>query len=130
MNHPLCANGCGFYGSAEYFNLRFNCYNEYQKQEHEINALASSIAHLSLANENIVAAASSDREFQNQDYAIRALASSMAQLSLANGSRCTCCDNRQGLMGFSCRCGNMFCVYHRLPEDHSCTFDFKTFVFA
>uniref|UniRef100_A0A2C9WGM9 AN1-type domain-containing protein n=1 Tax=Manihot esculenta TaxID=3983 RepID=A0A2C9WGM9_MANES len=28
-------------------------------------------------------------------------------------------------MGFNCRCGNAFCRWHRQPEDHACTVDFK-----
>jgi predicted nucleic acid binding AN1-type Zn finger protein len=26
-------------------------------------------------------------------------------------------------MGFSCRCGEVYCSKHRLPEEHGCTFD-------
>lgn len=26
---------------------------------------------------------------------------------------------------WECRCGHKFCLDHRLPEEHECTFDFK-----
>lgn len=25
-----------------------------------------------------------------------------------------------------CKCGKTFCINHRLPEEHDCTFDFKS----
>jgi predicted nucleic acid binding AN1-type Zn finger protein len=28
-----------------------------------------------------------------------------------------------GLLGVECRCGFVYCNFHRLPEDHSCHFD-------
>lgn len=40
-------------------------------------------------------------------------------------NRCCECSKRVGLTGFKCRCDQMFCSNHRLPEDHRCTFDFK-----
>lgn len=27
-------------------------------------------------------------------------------------------------MGLACRCGYTYCSTHRLPEDHSCSFDY------
>jgi predicted nucleic acid binding AN1-type Zn finger protein len=28
-------------------------------------------------------------------------------------------------LGIECKCGLFFCSHHRLPEDHSCTFNHK-----
>ncbi|KAL0400856.1 UNVERIFIED_CONTAM: Zinc finger A20 and AN1 domain-containing stress-associated protein 5 [Sesamum latifolium] len=39
--------------------------------------------------------------------------------------RCRSCSKRVGVMGFECRCGEMFCGAHRHPEVHACGFDFK-----
>tara|TARA_Y100000389_G_C17463928_1_gene523936 strand:+ start:829 stop:1152 length:324 start_codon:yes stop_codon:yes gene_type:complete len=39
------------------------------------------------------------------------------------------CKAKVSLIGYSCRCisnGGKFCANHRMPEDHSCTFDYKT----
>ncbi|MCD7455576.1 hypothetical protein HAX54_028697 [Datura stramonium] len=40
--------------------------------------------------------------------------------------RCMVCKKKVGLLGFSCRCEGMFCRVHRYPEEHACTFDFKS----
>ncbi|PKA66833.1 Zinc finger A20 and AN1 domain-containing stress-associated protein 1 [Apostasia shenzhenica] len=40
--------------------------------------------------------------------------------------RCTQCRKKVGLTGFRCRCGLTFCGTHRYPEQHGCSFDFKT----
>lgn len=29
-------------------------------------------------------------------------------------------------MEHRCRCSKVFCITHRLPEEHKCTFDYKT----
>ncbi|CAA6660690.1 unnamed protein product [Spirodela intermedia] len=42
------------------------------------------------------------------------------------GGRCTSCRKKVGLTGFRCRCGETFCSSHRYPEQHACTYDFKT----
>ena len=48
-------------------------------------------------------------------------------------SRCKCitkdggkCRKKLTLMDMECRCGKKFCALHRLPEEHNCTFDYKT----
>ncbi|KAM7497230.1 hypothetical protein LguiA_021644 [Lonicera macranthoides] len=40
-------------------------------------------------------------------------------------SRCSGCRRKVGLMGFRCRCGEMFCSEHRYSDRHDCTFDYK-----
>ena len=42
-----------------------------------------------------------------------------------NHSLCWTCEKKAGLMGFKCKCGYTFCKRHRIPEKHSCEFDFK-----
>jgi len=46
----------------------------------------------------------------------------------SNTPRCVVCIKKVGLLGFSCSCSdkNIFCGVHRLPENHSCNFDYKT----
>ncbi|WMV20139.1 hypothetical protein MTR67_013524 [Solanum verrucosum] len=36
------------------------------------------------------------------------------------------CKKKVRLIGFSCRCKGMFCSVHRYPEEHACTFDYKS----
>ncbi|KAK0595763.1 hypothetical protein LWI29_009771 [Acer saccharum] len=42
-------------------------------------------------------------------------------------SRCNKCNRKVGLIGFKCRCGDLFCGKHRYATEHSCTFDYKKF---
>jgi len=44
-----------------------------------------------------------------------------------NLNKCGSCRKKVGLLGFSCRCGGMFCSNHRHSNDHNCTFDYKTY---
>ncbi|KAL2507885.1 Zinc finger A20 and AN1 domain-containing stress-associated protein 6 [Forsythia ovata] len=41
-------------------------------------------------------------------------------------NRCSTCNKRVGLMGFKCRCGNLFCGSHRYTDKHDCPFDYRT----
>ncbi len=40
--------------------------------------------------------------------------------------RCQTCRKKLTLTASLCRCGCKFCDLHRLPEDHSCTYDYTT----
>ncbi|XP_031112590.1 zinc finger A20 and AN1 domain-containing stress-associated protein 5-like [Ipomoea triloba] len=35
------------------------------------------------------------------------------------------CRRKVGLIGFRCRCGEVFCSEHRYSDRHDCTFDYK-----
>ena len=35
---------------------------------------------------------------------------------------CLGCKKKTKLMSFKCKCGKTFCIKHRLPETHNCTF--------
>ncbi|KAL6502982.1 switch-activating protein Sap1 [Orobanche hederae] len=35
------------------------------------------------------------------------------------------CRKRVGLMGFQCRCGDVFCSEHRYSDRHDCSYDYK-----
>jgi hypothetical protein len=41
--------------------------------------------------------------------------------------RCFSCNKKVGLLGFDCRCNNIYCSKCRYPEDHSCIFDHKNY---
>ncbi|CAH1437985.1 unnamed protein product [Lactuca virosa] len=40
-------------------------------------------------------------------------------------NRCSGCKRKVGLMGFRCRCGEMFCSEHRYSDRHDCNYDYK-----
>ncbi|KAK1579065.1 hypothetical protein Q3G72_035280 [Acer saccharum] len=42
-------------------------------------------------------------------------------------SRCNKCNKKVGLIGFNCRCGDLFCGEHRYATEHYCTFNYKKF---
>ncbi|KAK8940067.1 Zinc finger A20 and AN1 domain-containing stress-associated protein 6 [Platanthera guangdongensis] len=39
-------------------------------------------------------------------------------------NRCCFCNKRVGLMGFKCRCGDVFCSVHLYWDKHNCVFDY------
>jgi AN1-like Zinc finger len=43
-----------------------------------------------------------------------------------NRKRCFGCAKKVGLTGMECKCGYVFCSKHRYPEEHACSFDFRT----
>jgi hypothetical protein len=41
--------------------------------------------------------------------------------------RCPCCSHKLHLSDMACgKCGDRYCMNHRLPELHNCGYDFKT----
>ncbi|XP_053911046.1 AN1-type zinc finger protein 5-like isoform X2 [Cuculus canorus] len=40
-------------------------------------------------------------------------------------NRCFTCRKKLGLLGFDCRCGNVFCGFHRYSDRHNCPYDYK-----
>lgn len=36
------------------------------------------------------------------------------------------CTKKLGLIPFKCRCTQEFCTKHRMPEEHKCSFDYKS----
>ncbi|CAM9849749.1 unnamed protein product [Chrysoparadoxa australica] len=43
-----------------------------------------------------------------------------------NRKRCFTCNKKVGYTGLECKCKLVFCSNHRYPDQHGCTFDFKT----
>ena len=41
-------------------------------------------------------------------------------------NRCPVCNKKMGLLPFECKCGKFFCIKHKDPEAHNCTYDFKS----
>lgn len=37
--------------------------------------------------------------------------------------KCFFCEKKVKILGFDCKCGNHYCLKHRLPESHNCKFN-------
>ncbi|WMV39344.1 hypothetical protein MTR67_032729 [Solanum verrucosum] len=107
-NPILCAGGCGFYGTSSNHNLCSQCYKDFLKEEEAKNivVLSEKISSLTFHEGTTT---------ENVDSTMKIK------------QRCMTCKKKVGLIGFSCRCKGMFCSVHRYPEEHSCTFDYKSF---
>ena len=46
----------------------------------------------------------------------------------ASSNKCNLeeCKKKLQLTDFKCKCNNTYCSKHRLPETHSCSYDYKT----
>ncbi|XP_004300251.1 PREDICTED: zinc finger A20 and AN1 domain-containing stress-associated protein 8-like [Fragaria vesca subsp. vesca] len=150
----ICIKHCGFYGAAATMNMCSKCYKDsVMKQEQpKLAASSTGIAINGKPKEPIVSAdvhvnvqadpADPKSNFKNSffSFASQYDASDPRPSSFTFGSgqnngevkppegkkRCTSCNKRVGLTGFSCRCGDLFCAVHRYPEKHECSYDYRS----
>ncbi|WVZ10972.1 hypothetical protein V8G54_015502 [Vigna mungo] len=121
VTSSLCVNDCGFYGSPTTNNLCSKCYKDYLAKS---NGCETSTKRFCLEKSS-----SSSCSVQSEGSII----DDTISLSITNSKasekndrkRCKSCNKKIGLLGFQCRCGDVFCGIHRYPEMHSCEIDFK-----
>ncbi len=44
---------------------------------------------------------------------------------IAFSDSCFICERKPYPIPFNCRCGGIYCIKHKQPEDHFCSFNYK-----
>ncbi|KAL3615369.1 hypothetical protein CASFOL_041030 [Castilleja foliolosa] len=131
----LCANNCGFFGTASTMNMCSKCYNDLFLKQEQASFAASSIKSIvnGTSSTEDVAVAEKAKVIVSDPVVIAspqttssAPAASKKPEEVKQGpKRCGTCNKRVGLTGFNCRCGSIFCSAHRYSDKHECTFDYR-----
>ncbi|XP_065858061.1 zinc finger A20 and AN1 domain-containing stress-associated protein 1 [Euphorbia lathyris] len=137
----LCANGCGFFGTPSNMNLCSKCYRDLRAEEEQA-ASAKAVMEKTLSikpkPDLVIAEAPAPALVVAPIPSEAVVASESSSLTseppVAGGdqappkaaNRCSTCNKKVGLTGFRCKCGSTFCGNHRYPENHDCSFDFKS----
>ena len=134
----LCINNCGFFGSAATMNMCSKCHKDLMLKQDHAQLSASTIGSImngsstSNQNEPFVTASVDVQVSLAEPKIISMQASPMVSEGSSEVKpkdrprRCNSCNKRVGLMGFDCRCGNIFCAIHRYSDKHDCPFDYRT----
>lgn len=99
----MCAKCCSFYANPQFGTYCSKCYKELG---------------LSGVVENNTAIA------EPQTTELSLAADVQNTVRQVDHSLCWNCSKKAGMMAYKCKCEYTFCKKHRLPESHSCEFDF------
>merc|ERR1712137_154029 len=102
----LCANNCGFYGTASNGGYCSACFKE-----------------LGLVSDNQSKGSESPKEEEIETK--QEEEESDPSKIQTDKTLCWACNRKIGLLGFACKCKFVFCREHRYSDKHTCTFDYK-----
>ncbi|GMH28361.1 hypothetical protein Nepgr_030204 [Nepenthes gracilis] len=127
----LCINNCGFFGSSTMMNMCSKCHKEMVLKQEQAKLAASSIENMvngSLGSNKepiFVEAGSVEMKAASSHESSDSTIKLSLELKKPGPDRCSTCRKRVSLMGFSCKCGNLFCAAHRYSDKHNCPFDYR-----
>jgi len=111
-----CVSCNQFFGNPAFDNMCSKCYKDRTK-----NASAKPKAAESSSTQ---ATSQQSSATENTNTAEESKENDLPQQT--DKSKCWNCSRKVGVMGYACRCGYTFCKSHRLPEDHTCAYDYST----
>ncbi|PHT28410.1 hypothetical protein CQW23_31991 [Capsicum baccatum] len=115
----LCINDCDFFGSVANVNMFSKCQKDIILLKQEIEKLAAA------SNKDVIRRSSSRNELELVIVGVvdasADLASQISQAEFKEGlKKCTASRKRVGLMGFSYKCGDLFCAVDHYSDKHNC----------
>eukprot|EP01094_Clydonella_sp_ATCC50884_P013310 TRINITY_DN235_c0_g1_i1.p1 TRINITY_DN235_c0_g1~~TRINITY_DN235_c0_g1_i1.p1 ORF type:complete len:156 (-),score=51.08 TRINITY_DN235_c0_g1_i1:430-897(-) len=121
-----CLGGCGFFGHPNTKGYCSLCYSELQKKNNgDVSAevidsvLSGAVAEAPAVEREGEAVAATSAEAEDVEKPKK-------KKVQKNKGRCWECKKKVGLLGYTCKCEYVFCANHRMAEQHTCDFDFKT----